>query len=111
MRIPLGQQGSDQCAPVLDEERDSYIIFSMSAADHNRQIHSFTFEIPYIAPVLVNNEPIPTPIANAPFDPQEFQPSDQMPSMALFASARSEFWRAYTRFVWSKLTFDGMTRE
>lgn len=109
--FPLTQLTGEQCQRVLDEERDSYLIFLMGNTQTQKQTQSIPFEIPFIAPALFDNEFIPTPLPNSPLNPEEFKPSNQLPPFDTFSTSRDEFWRGFTRFVWNKLTFDGLVLE
>lgn len=109
--FPLTQQSGDKCSAVLDEQRDSYIILTIANAQIGNQNQTLTFEIPFISPALFDSEIIPTPIPNIALAPEEFKPSDQLPPIASFSTSPNEFWKAFTRFVWKKFTFDGLASD
>lgn len=109
--FPLTQLNGEKCPRVLDEERDSYLIFWMGNVQTKKQTQNIPFEIPFIAPALFDNEFIPTPLPNTPFNPDEFTPSKELPPFITFSTTPNEFWRGLTRFVWNKLTFDGLVLE
>lgn len=109
--FPLAQQVGEKCSPVLDEERDSYLILTMPYVQIGNQRQNLVFEIPFISPALFDNETIPTPVPNLSLATKEFTPSNELAPLAAYSTNPEEFWKKFTRFVWKKLTFDGLASE